>query len=83
MVFLHYIFIRLLVDKKIAERRHLNRISRDLEGFFQDASDLEMRRASAAGDVCGMLMLKYKYPKSFLISFYFPIVCGMHNKLLK
>ena len=40
------------VGKKIAERRHLNRISRDLEGFFQDASDLEMRRASAAGDVC-------------------------------
>ena len=57
--------------------------SRDLEGFLQDASDLEMRRASAAGDVCCMLMLKYKYPKSFLISFYFPIVCGMHNKLLK
>jgi len=38
--------------KKIAERRNHNRIARDLDTFFEDASDLEMRKASAAGDVC-------------------------------
>ena len=35
--------------KKIAERRNLNRIARDLDGLFEDASELDMRKA---GDVC-------------------------------
>jgi len=38
--------------KKIAERRNHNRIARDLDTFFEDASELEMRKASAVGDVC-------------------------------
>eukprot|EP00550_Attheya_septentrionalis_P010255 CAMPEP_0198288394 /NCGR_PEP_ID=MMETSP1449-20131203/6896_1 /TAXON_ID=420275 /ORGANISM="Attheya septentrionalis, Strain CCMP2084" /LENGTH=936 /DNA_ID=CAMNT_0043986513 /DNA_START=68 /DNA_END=2878 /DNA_ORIENTATION=- len=38
--------------KKISERRNLNRIARDLDGFFRDATELEMRKTSAAGDVC-------------------------------
>jgi len=35
--------------KKIAERRNLNRIARDLDGLFEDASEVDMRKA---GDVC-------------------------------
>lgn len=39
-------------SKKIALRRNLHRIARDLDGVFEDASDLELRKAAAAGDVC-------------------------------
>jgi hypothetical protein len=35
--------------KKIAERRNLNRIARDLDGLFEDAPEPDMRKA---GDVC-------------------------------
>ena len=35
--------------KKIAERRNLNRIARDLDGLFEDAPEMDMRKA---GDVC-------------------------------
>jgi hypothetical protein len=35
--------------KKIQERNNLNRIARDLDGLFEDASELDMRKA---GDVC-------------------------------
>jgi hypothetical protein len=38
--------------KKIAERRHLNRVARELNGRFEDATDLELRKAAASGDVC-------------------------------
>jgi len=38
--------------KKISERRNLSRIARDLDGLFDDATELEMRKAAAAGDVC-------------------------------
>jgi len=38
--------------KKIVERRNHNRIARDLDSFFEDATELEMRKASAVGDVC-------------------------------
>jgi hypothetical protein len=38
--------------KKIAERRNLHRIARDLDGMFEDASELDLRKASATGDVC-------------------------------
>lgn len=38
--------------KKIADRRNIYRISRDLDGMFEDASDIDLRKASATGDVC-------------------------------
>ncbi|GAX27368.1 autocrine motility factor receptor [Fistulifera solaris] len=39
-------------SKKIAERRDLFRIARDMNGRFDDASDIEIRKATATGDVC-------------------------------
>jgi hypothetical protein len=39
-------------SKKIAERRNLHRIARDLDGMFEDATELDLRKASATGDVC-------------------------------
>jgi len=38
--------------KKIALRRNLNKIHRDLNGYFSDATELDMRKAHQAGDVC-------------------------------
>ena len=38
--------------KKIAQRRNLFVIARDLHGMFPDASEQELRKASLAGDVC-------------------------------
>lgn len=38
--------------KKIAERKNHNRIARDLDKCFEDATDIELTKASAAGDVC-------------------------------
>mmetsp|Transcript_7440 Transcript_7440/g.8613 ORF Transcript_7440/g.8613 Transcript_7440/m.8613 type:complete len:558 (+) Transcript_7440:1-1674(+) len=38
--------------RKISDRRNQNKIARDLDGLFDDASDLELRKSSAAGDVC-------------------------------
>ena len=38
--------------KKIAERRNHNRIARDLDKCFNDATDMELQKASAVGDVC-------------------------------
>jgi len=38
--------------KKISERRNLYRIARDLDDMFENASELDLRKASAAGDVC-------------------------------
>lgn len=38
--------------KKIIERRNHNRIARDLDCYFENASEIEMRKASACGDVC-------------------------------
>jgi hypothetical protein len=40
------------VCKKIAQRRNVHSIARDLQGHFPNASDEELRKASAAGDVC-------------------------------
>ena len=42
--------------KKIATRRNLNSIARDLEGLFPDASDEELRKSTAAGDVCSICL---------------------------
>lgn len=38
--------------KKVAERRNHNRIARDLNSYFCDATDMELSKASAAGDMC-------------------------------
>ncbi len=38
--------------KKIAQRRNIHSIARDLQGLFPNASDQELRKASLAGDVC-------------------------------
>jgi len=38
--------------KKIAQRRNVHSIARDLQGHFPNATDEELRKASAAGDVC-------------------------------
>ncbi|KAL7541602.1 hypothetical protein ACHAXR_011055 [Thalassiosira sp. AJA248-18] len=40
------------LGSKIAERRNTNRISRELNSSFPDASELDIRKSSAAGDVC-------------------------------
>jgi hypothetical protein len=40
------------VCKKIAQRRNVHSIARDLQGYFPNATDEELRKASAAGDVC-------------------------------
>jgi len=40
------------VSKKIAERRNLYRIARDLDGAFENASEMDLHKAAAAGDVC-------------------------------
>lgn len=38
--------------RKIAERRNHNRIVRDLDEYFDYATDMEIMKANAAGDVC-------------------------------
>ena len=38
--------------KKIAQRRNVHSIVRDLHGLFPNASDQELQKASLAGDVC-------------------------------
>ena len=38
--------------KKIAQRRNIHSIARDLQGLFPNATDQELRKASLAGDVC-------------------------------
>eukprot|EP00804_Cyclotella_cryptica_P017153 CCRYP_003373-RA/>CCRYP_003373-RA protein AED:0.01 eAED:0.01 QI:93/1/1/1/1/1/2/132/1013 len=38
--------------RKIAERRNLNRILHEIDETFNDASDLDIRKASTSGDVC-------------------------------
>lgn len=40
------------ISKKLAERRNHNRIVRDLDNFFEDVTDLELKKACASGDVC-------------------------------
>ncbi|KAL9188398.1 LOW QUALITY PROTEIN: hypothetical protein ACHAXT_006776 [Thalassiosira profunda] len=41
-----------MVGKKISDRRNARRIARELNSTFADASDLDIRKASAAGDCC-------------------------------
>lgn len=40
------------IGKKVSERRNHNRIARDLDNYFEDVTDLELKKACAAGDVC-------------------------------
>lgn len=40
------------LSKKIASRRNLHRIARDLNTTFVDASEWDLRKAAASGDVC-------------------------------
>mmetsp|Transcript_32941 Transcript_32941/g.79698 ORF Transcript_32941/g.79698 Transcript_32941/m.79698 type:complete len:1072 (-) Transcript_32941:64-3279(-) len=40
------------IGKKIAERRNGHRISQELNSNFPDANDIDIKKASAAGDVC-------------------------------
>ena len=42
--------------KKITERQNLHRIARDLNGLFKDATEMELRKASATGDMCCICM---------------------------
>jgi len=39
-------------SKKIAERRNLNRIAREMDDIFEDATELDLQKANATGDVC-------------------------------
>lgn len=39
-------------SKRIVERRNTYRIARDMDGIFEDASELDLRKAAATGDVC-------------------------------
>jgi Ring finger domain len=39
-------------SKQIAERRNLHRIARNLDGTFENASELDLKMAHATGDVC-------------------------------
>lgn len=38
--------------KKLAERRNMYRIARNMDGMFEGASELDLRKAAASGDVC-------------------------------
>ena len=40
------------IGKKISERRNHNRIARDLDNYFEDVTDIELKKACATGDVC-------------------------------
>jgi hypothetical protein len=40
------------VNAKIAEKRKLNKIAKDMDEEFQDASELDIKKAAACGDVC-------------------------------
>jgi hypothetical protein len=41
-----------LIGKKVSERRNMHRVTREINNTFPDASDLDIRKASAGGDVC-------------------------------
>jgi Ring finger domain/CUE domain len=40
------------LSKNISERRNIHRIARDMECTFENASELDLRKAAASGDVC-------------------------------
>ena len=44
------------MGRKIAERRNLNRIARDLDAQFADATETELLKSAQAGDVCSVCL---------------------------
>jgi len=44
------------MGRKIAERRNLNRIARDLDSQFADATETELLKSAQAGDVCSVCL---------------------------
>ena len=44
------------MGRKIGERRNLNRIAQSLDSHFSDATELELRKSLAAGDVCSVCL---------------------------
>jgi hypothetical protein len=40
------------IGKKIAAHQHVVRIARDLDSLFDDASEVDMKKAALSGDVC-------------------------------
>ena len=44
------------MGRKIGERRNLNRIAQSLDCHFSDATELELRKSLAAGDVCSVCL---------------------------
>jgi hypothetical protein len=68
-----------LIGKKIAERRNMHRVTREINNSFPDASDLDIRKASAAGDVCCICL------NSLLVGGVKKIACGhlFHTNCLR
>lgn len=44
------------MGRKIGERRNFNRIAQSLDSHFSDATELELRKSLAAGDVCSVCL---------------------------
>ena len=68
-----------LIGKKIAERRNMHRVTREINNSFPDASDLDIRKSSAAGDVCCICL------NSLLVGGVKKIACGhlFHTNCLR
>ena len=68
-----------LIGKKIAERRNMHRVTREINNSFPDASDLDIRKASGAGDVCCICL------NSLLVGGVKKIACGhlFHTNCLR
>lgn len=54
--YLHKLLLHMICQpfhcQQFAERRNLNRILREIDETFPDATDLDIRKASSCGDVC-------------------------------
>lgn len=68
-----------LIGKKIAERRNMHRVTREINNSFPDASDLDIRKASGAGDVCCICL------NSLLVGGVKKVACGhlFHTNCLR
>lgn len=65
--------------QKIYERRAMHRISREINNNFPDASDIDLRKAHAAGDVCCICL------NSMLVGSVKKVCCGhlFHTNCLR
>lgn len=52
VIALHFHSSVTAIGRKISERRNIHHVARELDKNFEDATELEVRKASAAGDVC-------------------------------